>query len=248
MKDKMTLLIGLQDCDNQIRTIMARKNQGPLRLQSLKRELEAVEKTFQEEQGRLESIQKERRKIEDEILELTGKIEKSNTKLSGIKSNKEYKAALKEVEDLKRIKAQTEDKAIQIMEEVETLEKKGLENKKKESLLREAFEKDRARISRELKDLDRELSQIEEKRDDFHQRIDQELLKRYLFLRERKDGQAVSAVIGGVCQTCHMGIPPQKFNELLKGVALLTCPHCNRMIYWGEDDSFKQADAGNPIP
>ena len=70
--------------------------------------------------------------------------------------------------------------------------------------------------------------------------IDQDLLKRYIFLRERKGGQAIGPVVSGVCQICHMGIPPQKFNELIGGDSLLTCPNCNRLIYWGEDEHYQK--------
>ena len=53
----------------------------------------------------------------------------------------------------------------------------------------------------------------------------------------------MSAVVGGVCQTCHMGIPPQRFNELRRGDALMSCSNCKRIIYWA-DDAHYQVTAG----
>jgi predicted nucleic acid-binding Zn-ribbon protein len=79
---------------------------------------------------------------------------------------------------------------------------------------------------------------LEKKRVMFCDSIDKELLKRYLLLQGRKGGIAIGSVIGGVCQSCHMGIPPQKFNELIKCDSLSTCPICNRIVYWGEDIYF----------
>jgi predicted nucleic acid-binding Zn-ribbon protein len=38
-----------------------------------------------------------------------------------------------------------------------------------------------------------------------------------------------------------MGIPPQKFNELIRGKDLMSCPYCMRIIYWGEDEGLKEA-------
>jgi len=58
-------------------------------------------------------------------------------------------------------------------------------------------------------------------------------------LRLKKGGIAISPVIKGVCQMCHLGIPPQKFNELIKGETLMTCPNCMRIIYWGEDERYQ---------
>ena len=61
------------------------------------------------------------------------------------------------------------------------------------------------------------------------------------------NGQAISSVIQGVCQICHMGIPPQKFNELMRGEALMTCPNCNRMIYWGGDEYFMNRNSNQGL-
>ena len=94
---------------------------------------------------------------------------------------------------------------------------------------------------KEIAALDEELNVLEKKRTEFSKTIDQDLLGKYLYLRERKEGQAISPVIDGVCQICHMGIPPQKFNELIKGHALLACPNCHRIIYWGEDEHYQIA-------
>lgn len=241
MKDKIGDLIVLQDCDNKIMEIMNKKNEGPLRVKKLADELDIVARKFQEKNDQLNLLKKDSRKIDQEIQELEEKIEKSNIKLSLIKSNKEYKAALKEIDDLKHVKFHTEDKAIQVMEEIEELEKICREDKEKEAELRKAFERDKEEIERELEALDEELKILDAKRDTFTHAIDQDLLRKYLFLKDHKEGQAISPVLGGVCQICHMNIPPQKFNELIRGDSLMTCTNCNRIIYWAEDEHFQKA-------
>ena len=99
------------------------------RIKKLEDELNYMESKFQEENDKLQNLKKDRRNFEQEIQDLEGKVEKSNMKLSSIKSNKEYKAALKEIEDIKKAKFLTEDKVILIMEEVEELQEKCTENK-----------------------------------------------------------------------------------------------------------------------
>jgi hypothetical protein len=241
LKDKIGDLIVLQDCDNRIREIMNKKNEGPLRIKKLAEELDANERKFQEKRDRLNLLKKDGHKIDQEIQELEDKIERSNIKLSLIKSNKEYKAALKEIDDLKHTQFQTEDKAIQIMEEIEELEKICSENKEKEAEIRKAFQRDKEEIERELEALDEELKILDAKRDTFAHAIDQDLLRKYLYLKDHKEGQAISPVVGGVCQICHMNIPPQTFNELIRGDSLMTCTNCNRIIYWAEDEHFQKA-------
>ena len=240
MKDKLLVLIHMQDCDNRIAKILKAKEQGPLRVQKLEDDLRAQEGQFKADEDQMEAFKKDRRLLEQEIQELDRKIEKSSTKLTQIKSNKEYTAALKEIDDLKTIKFQTEERALQIMETVEELEKKCKEHKETLKLLKEQCEKAKEEIRKELTGLEKELDALQKERDRLCCDFDQSLLKKYLFLRDRKGGLAISPVVTGVCQTCHMGIPPQKFNELIRGNDLMTCPHCNRIIYWGDDQDFQK--------
>ena len=240
MKDKLLVLIQLQECDNRIAKVLQAKEQAPLRIQKLEDDMRAMEKQFKADDDQLEAFKKDRRQLEREIQELDGKVEKSSAKLAQIKSNKEYTAALKEIDDLKTIKFQTEEKAIQMMETAEELERKCKGHKDTLKTLKDQCEKDKDAVKKELLALEKELEALKKERSQLCCDFDQGLLKKYLFLRERKGGLAISSVVTGVCQTCHMGIPPQKFNELIRGNDLMTCPHCNRIIYWGDDQDFQK--------
>jgi predicted nucleic acid-binding Zn-ribbon protein len=39
-----------------------------------------------------------------------------------------------------------------------------------------------------------------------------------------------------------MAIPPQRFNELIRGEKLMDCPSCRRIIYWGDDGRLKKQE------
>jgi hypothetical protein len=240
LKDKIFVLIQLQECDNKIAKILQIKEQSPLKIRKLEDDLNAAENQFKTDEDQLEALKKDRRQLEREIQELDGKIEKSSTKLTQIKSNKEYTAALKEIDDLKTIKFQTEEKAIQMMETAEELERKCKGHKDSLKALKTQSEKDKEAIHKELHELEKNLESLQKERSQLCCDFDQALLKKYLFLKERKGGLAISSVVTGVCQTCHMGIPPQKFNELIRGNDLMTCPHCHRIIYWGDDHDFQK--------
>ena len=241
MKEEMSHLICLQDCDNKIGHIMSKKNKGPLKIKKLEDELGVIEKEQQEELDRFEALQKSGRDIDRETQDLDVKIEKSNIRLSSIKSNKEYKAVLKEIDDLKKAKFQREEKSLQIMEEIEVLRKKCQDNEKEVAEGRKKLEKERNEVLIELKALDEELQLLEKKRDVLSQTVEQDLLKKYLLLKERKQGQAISPVSQAVCQVYHMRIPPQKYNELIRGDSLLRCTNCGRIIYWADDEHYKKA-------
>lgn len=240
MEQRMKILVSLQDCDTRIQDIKNRQQEGPIEIQKLEEDLNAIEKQMEEELTQLETHKGKRRKAEQEIDDLESRIEKTNVKLSNIKSNKEYSAVLKEIDDLNAAKVLLEDQIIEIMEQTEALEDRHVAIKAKRGELKEKFEKDRGRILKELKALDKGFKSLEKKRANFCQDIDVTLINRYNLLREHKEGLAISPVVKGVCQTCHMGIPPQKFNELIRGDELMTCPHCKRIMYWGEDKHFSE--------
>jgi hypothetical protein len=240
LKDKLLVLIQLQECDNRITRILQAKEQAPLKIRKLEDELKTMENQFKADEDRLEAFKKDRRQLEREIQESDGKIERSSAKLTQIKSNKEYTAVLKEIDDLKAIKFQTEEKAIQTMETAEELERKCKGHKDSLKALKDQFESDKDTVMKELLGLEKDLASLQKERNQLCCDFDQGLLKKYLFLKDRKGGLAVSSVVTGVCQTCHMGIPPQKFNELIRGNDLMTCPHCNRIIYWGDDQDFQK--------
>lgn len=241
MKNKLNSLILLQDCDNKIKEVFAQKEEGPIKIKELEMEFNAQEQKFNEIHDKLELLKKDRRGIEQDILEIDNKNAKSQAKLNNIKSNKEYRSALKEVDDLNREKSLAEDRLIQLMEETEELEEVAVKNKEIQAELRKKFDSDTELIRAGLGDLNKKSDLLAEQRKTLYEVVDKDLLKTYLFLKDRKEGQAISPVIEGVCQTCHMGIPPQQFNELKKCLTLLTCPNCNRMIFWGEDETFQKS-------
>lgn len=238
MKDKISGLIRLQECDTRIKDLHARKKEAPLKINGLEKEFNERCMRFKEKYDSLEQQKKDRRKLEQEVQDLENKVDKSQIKLNSIRSNKEYTAALKEIDDLNREKSLKEDKILQLMEEIEDLEKEWSESREEEERLRKRFESDKKRIEKEMEEWDNELSLLEKQRTEYCKEIDKDLLKNYLFLKERKGGLAIGPVIGGVCQACFMGLPPQKYNELIKCNSLMTCPNCNRLIYWGEDELF----------
>jgi predicted nucleic acid-binding Zn-ribbon protein len=240
LEEKIRLLIALQDCDTRAKETQEKRADGPVKIQRLEEGLNIIENQLAEESKQLEAYELEKRQVERDIEDIQGHMEKSTIKLSNIKSNKEYRAALKEIDDLKAEKSLLEDKVLEIMEKTEELQEKCAASKSKRKELKESVEKDREKILKEMKALDHDLQHLKNERARFCGAIDEDLLKRYDFLRQHKGGFAISPVIKGVCQTCHMGIPPQSFNELIRGDDLMACPHCMRIIYWGENENFQK--------
>ena len=242
MHKKIKLLIELQECDLKINNIQQRKKQIPNKIELISKKINKVKEELENDLANLNALKKEKREIEMKIDDMEEKIRKSNEKLSSIKTNKEYRAALKEIDELEEQKSQLEDRLLEILESIETAEQKHKLMQEKVKQEEKEFEKEKEKILAEEKVLDFEIEKLKTHRQELCEKInkiDKTLLQKYDFLRSRKGGIAISPVIKGVCQTCHLGIPPQKFNELIKGDSLMTCPHCMRIIYWGDDERYQ---------
>lgn len=235
MVDHLKELISLQACDSRIREVQKEMEQGPVRVRQLEEELARSESRVEADLEQLEETKRRRRQLEREIDDLDSRIAKSNSKLFSIKSNKEYTAALKEIEEVGREKSLLEDSVLEMMEQIEEMEKSVAASRQEMEEVKKRVQQGKEEVLARQKTLQEELGILESEREVLCGSIDQTLLKRYDFIREHRGGLAVSSVVKGVCLACHIGIPPQKFNELIRGDELMECPNCNRIIYWGED-------------
>ncbi len=236
----MKSLIDLQACDTEMGNLQSRIAKGPMKIKELENQLVDMDSEYEAAETQLEDLRRLRREIDSDIEAINGKIDKANTKLSNIKSNKEYKAALKEIDDLTREKSKLEDKAIELMEQVDALSEQCRVKKEERERVHEEINQEKERIVQEMNAMDKAIQSLSRKRGKFCKKVSDDLLRKYDFIRERKAGLALTPVFNGVCQACHMEIPPQRYNELIRGEKLLDCPNCHRIIYWGDNEQFRK--------
>ena len=236
----MKSLIDLQACDTEMGNLQSRIAKGPMKIKELENQLVDMDSEYEAAETQLEDLRRLRREIDSDIEAINGKIDKANTKLSNIKSNKEYKAALKEIDELTREKSKLEDKAIELMEQVDALSEQCRVKKEERERVHEEINQEKERIVQEMNAMDKAIQSLSRKRGKFCKKVSDDLLRKYDFIRERKAGLALTPVFNGVCQACHMEIPPQRYNELIRGEKLLDCPNCHRIIYWGDNEQFRK--------
>ena len=157
-------LISLQTCDSRILDIRRRIERGPAKIKELEQELTLVEERLRGDVDQIEESKRQRRKAEQGIDDLEARIAKSNTKLSLIKSNKEYTAALKEIDDLGREKSLLEDTVLEMMEQVEGLEKGLAETKAEIAEQKDRVQQEKEKIAAQVKALEVELEALESQR------------------------------------------------------------------------------------
>jgi len=235
LDEKLKVLLIIQSIDARFDEIKREREDAPNTIDKLKKDLDLLKNAMEQDSSTLEEQKKERRIVERELEEIELKFNKSKLRLNEVKSNKEYQAVLKEIEDLKELTFQKEEVVIKWMEEIEVQEKKCSNNSiRLEKSQKEYISKEKE-LSQRMKELDKEVQDLNEKRALLSQKVDKDLLKEYNTLSKHLKGHVIAQVVDSVCQGCHLGIPPQQFNELIKGDSPQSCPNCNRMIYWEDD-------------
>lgn len=226
----------IQDIDTRFDAIQREKQEIPKEIEKLKGDLDLSKRAMEQDLSTLEELKKARRNAERELEEIEPRFKKSKSRLNEVKSNKEYQAILKEIEELKELISQKEEMVIRWMEEMEIQEKECATNNLRWEESQREFQNKEQEFSQRMREFDEEVQSLSGRRAELSQQVDQDLLRRYNSLRMHLRGQVVVPVIEFVCQGCHLGIPPQQYNDLIRGDSLQSCHNCNRIIYWGGEE------------
>jgi predicted nucleic acid-binding Zn-ribbon protein len=169
--------------------------------------------------------------VEDEFELENIRLTKSQKKLSSLKTNREYQALQKEINEIKKTNLIREEEILTIMEETSSLQEEIKKKKKQIRQYRKEIKTEQQSIDELQAKLEAKIGALTEERHAVSKDIDPDLLAKYDFLKDRRGGVAIAAVTDGICSACNMNIPPQLYNELLKDEKIFTCPSCQRLIY-----------------
>ena len=225
----------IQSIDIRFDEIKREKDESPKEIDKLKENLDLLSNVMEQDLSAIEELKKVRRAVERELEEIESKFKKSKLRLNDVKSNKEYQAVLKEIEEQKELIFEKEEVVIKYMEDIEIQEAEYASN---DGTLRESqqeYKKKQDEFSQRLRDIDKEVQSLNGKMIQSSQNVDKNLLERYNSLRNNLRGRVVTQVVNTICQGCNLGIPPQQYNELIKGGSMKSCPNCNRIIYWEDE-------------
>lgn len=239
MEEKLLLLIKIQECDSQLVKLSVKKKKLPEGIEKLDKDFISFKAEIEKNKTKHDDLKSRHTESENKIKRLNEGIIKTKERLLEVKNNKEYQAMLKEIDIAEKSRGDIETEVISILEE---LDKLSVSVKKDEETLKQSkskYEQERKTIENDLNSIDADISEWEKKRNELRKNVAEDLLARYEKIKKRNQGIGVISVWKSVCNGCHMNIPPQLYNELQKSNQLLSCPNCDRIIYF--QDMEKQA-------
>jgi predicted nucleic acid-binding Zn-ribbon protein len=232
LKEQLSYLVELQKLDLIIGRIIGKKSELPEKIIQMDEEFAVFAKNVEESKKKFEELNKLQSEKEDKLKKGIDTIKKTKDRLLEVKTNKEYQAILKEIENIEKKNSEIEDEIISGLDQIDHMRTEVRKKEKDFETRRSQYEKEKKKAEIELSQLDHDLHDTEKRTDALRKQIRDELLKRYETIKGRRNGIAVALVWKEVCGGCHMNIPPQMYIELQRSADLLSCPNCNRIIYW----------------
>ena len=232
MKEKLLLLIKIQECDSLLVKLSAKKKTLPEELEKLDKEFIAFEEGIKKNKVKYDELKSRHVENENKIKKINDGIVKTKERMLEVKNNKEYQAMLKEIETAESSRGEVETAIISLLEE---LDKLSALVKKDEEILKQnknKYEQEKKTIEDDLNAVDTDVADWEQKRIELQKIIPDELMLQYERIKKRNKGIGVTSVWKAVCNGCHMNIPPQLYNEVQRSDELFSCPNCNRIIYF----------------
>lgn len=234
MRQKLEGLLELQKAEIEIERLIGILNTVPEKLAALDSKQNSLQETYDKETEAMAVLKKKYREMDSDVQTNTARISKSQEKLTAVKTNKEYQALLKEIDDIKEKNSSIEDEMIVCLEQMEISEKDLVEKGEKLKQLKMQIKAEKDTIEREADEDNHRLESARKLRRQLFDDVDATLKADYERVKKIVKTRAVVPVLSAVCQGCNLNIPPQMFNELQRGDQLKFCPHCDRIIFWND--------------
>lgn len=183
------------------------------------------------EHQHLEELNRQQQSIEWEIDDLTSKLAPAEEKLySGrIRNPKELASLQHEIDLLKARRDQLEDKALEIMDQIELATGSIATIDSELKILEAEWQSQQQQLSADLEQLRTILSNLKDKRQLVTAGIDPQTVEVYQELKKQK-GTVVAKVEQGICRGCRISLPITELQQARSGT-LVRCSSCGRILF-----------------
>jgi len=230
-------LIGLQKLDLEIRKLGHDLQQIPKKEKLIDKAIESSRLPFEEGKTRSEELKARIDGLAEAVIALEENERQLKLKMPKIKSNEEYSALLKEMDNSKKKKEESEEEQLRLIEEAEKLQRDlpALESQYLEQEKGVAAE--RATLQKEKAEIESVLIQRKEERNRLQAEFPQNWLSKYNHIAAARNGLAVVPVRKGICQGCFIGVRPKIVQDLHYAEEVISCEGCQRLLYLEEETS-----------
>ncbi|PIE06115.1 MAG: hypothetical protein CSA75_01215 [Sorangium cellulosum] len=243
IQEQIACLEELSALDEEIRIVDEQLNQDRGSLAGTKEEIARLEERIAADDRSIAEMASARSDLVQEVRQVALQVDKSREKLSRSRNERESNAATRELEELRRIQKDREEEIGKLqMLETHALKSKEDAEAAHAELVKE-LESTEGATSKKLDSIEGDKAKMLKRRKEVIANLPRQIFSRYDMIRKRR-GVGIAATSDGNCQACHLAVPPQLFQKILRNEKLEQCPHCLRILYYKPapvDEAEKEA-------
>ena len=205
---------------------------GRKELLHLRKKIEEMEEEYKTECERQKELKKELALTELKSKEIDTQIHELEERIySGeIKTVRELSSLQSKQDNLKNILEKTDNNALELMLELDKLQK-SLNLKKKMILsMKKEYNEKRLKIKQELDKINEEIIHLSTKAQELERQIPIDLMNKYRKIEKTKP-LPVSKLVDGKCSGCRMDVSVMVAQEVSRHVRVIFCESCGRILF-----------------
>jgi predicted nucleic acid-binding Zn-ribbon protein len=208
------------------------------RLNALREQASVLDQALQRARDGLEAAKRavadaarRRDELEQKIESYRVLQERRQQRLEHVRNPKEASTLMAELDLARQVVAKEEGDWVRSADAVTQAQFKAAEEERGVDLVAEGQTPERDRLAMRRQELEAELAQARQEREDSASRLDRALRIRYDRLRKARSGDVIVPLVGGSCGACHTSIPLNRRSQIKAGSVVENCEVCGAILY-----------------
>ncbi len=233
MHDVLRALRGIQDLDLDIFRVSRELKRLPSERAQRRAEIDSKIARCEDVEKELSTLRTKIKEIEDDTTIQRQRMRKVETESNKTRGDAALLAAFQhERQSLRRSISEAEEEGLRFVEQADELESRATALRAEVAAEEATFAELSGNVDREVGDASKKLEALQaERKARLGADVEADVLTTYERLLQAREGIALAMLEGRTCQECFMEVPPNVFVKLSRGIDLIQCPSCDRILY-----------------
>jgi hypothetical protein len=228
--EELSILIRMQEIDNQLKELDDEKGDLPEQIERLKGRLETLSTAIADLDAVLNEKTTEKSDVQKELRESQEQSEKSQAIIFSVKTSKEYDAVTAEIEQSKDKIIKNERRLEELRAEINALENELIEKHSEVAQIQSEYDGRDKEMQEKLGETQDEILELSHARETEVMKLKKPVMAHYERIRKIRDGIGVAHIVGDACSYCYSVLPPQRKAEVRKMEDLILCEVCGCIL------------------
>lgn len=229
--EQIAHLESLAEIDQEIRSLTEQIDQEQAEVGGAKAELADLNERLETDRASVDEMDRTRQDLVHELRQMDKQIERSRERLSRARNEREVNAAERELDELRKLQRDRDEEIKKVVTIADQARQSIEESHSRQHELESQLEGSLEGITKSVAELGEKLEERRRARTEILQKLPKPLARRYESLLTRRPNP-VARTVDGVCQGCHIELPPMMYHEMLSQTRFEQCPNCHRIIYY----------------